>query len=67
MPAAVRFSIVFAYSPFISQAYFPVVLFFNTIPIMTRSPIIFLIYGLGMFPNVTIATIEFRFPLQNFR
>ena len=59
---AVLFAIVFAYSRFIRQAYFPVVLFFNTIPILALSPIIILIFGLGMTPKIIIAAIICFFP-----
>lgn len=60
--AAVLFAIVFAYSRFIRLAYFPVVLFFNTIPILALSPIIILIFGLGMTPKIIIAAIICFFP-----
>jgi len=60
--AAVLFAIIFAYSKFIRQAYFPVVLFFNTIPILALSPIIILIFGLGMTPKIIIAAIICFFP-----
>lgn len=60
--AAVLFAIVFAYSRFIRQSYFPVVLFFNTIPILALSPIIILIFGLGMTPKIIIAAIICFFP-----
>lgn len=60
--AAVLFAIVFAYSRFIRRAYFPVVLFFNTIPILALSPIIILIFGLGMTPKIIIAAIICFFP-----
>ena len=60
--AAVLFAIIFAYSRFIRQAYFPVVLFFNTIPILALSPIIILIFGLGMTPKIIIAAIICFFP-----
>jgi NitT/TauT family transport system permease protein len=59
---AVLFAIIFAYSKFIRQAYFPVVLFFNTIPILALSPIIILIFGLGMTPKIIIAAIICFFP-----
>ncbi len=60
--AAVLFAIVFAYARFIRMAYFPVVLFFNTIPILALSPIIILIFGLGMTPKIIIAAIICFFP-----
>ncbi len=60
--AAVLFAIIFAYARFIRLAYFPVVLFFNTIPILALSPIIILIFGLGMTPKIIIAAIICFFP-----
>ena len=60
--AAVGFAIVFAYARFVRLAYFPVVLFFNTIPILALSPIIILIFGLGMTPKIIIAAIICFFP-----
>jgi NitT/TauT family transport system permease protein len=60
--AAVMFAILFAYARFIRMAYFPVVLFFNTIPILALSPIIILIFGLGMTPKIIIAAIICFFP-----
>ena len=60
--AAVLFAVVFAYGRFIRMAYFPVVLFFNTIPILALSPIIILIFGLGMTPKIIIAAIICFFP-----
>jgi len=60
--AAVIFAILFAYARLIRMAYFPVVLFFNTIPILALSPIIILIFGLGMAPKIIIAAIICFFP-----
>ncbi|MDE0696922.1 MAG: ABC transporter permease [Boseongicola sp.] len=60
--AAMMFAILFAYARFIRVAYFPVVLFFNTIPILALSPIIILIFGLGMTPKIIIAAIICFFP-----
>lgn len=60
--SAMMFAILFAYARFIRVAYFPVVLFFNTIPILALSPIIILIFGLGMTPKIIIAAIICFFP-----
>jgi NitT/TauT family transport system permease protein len=46
----------------LQAAYFPVVLFFNTIPILALSPIIILIFGLGMTPKIVIAAVICFFP-----
>ena len=48
--------------PLLQAAYFPVVLFFNTIPMLALSPIIILIFGLGMMPKIIIAAIICFFP-----
>ncbi len=44
------------------RAYFPVVLFFNTIPVLALAPIIILIFGLGILPKIIIAAIICFFP-----
>ncbi len=59
---AVILAIVFAYSRYIRLAYFPSVLFFNTIPILALSPIIILIFGLGLTPKIIIASVICFFP-----
>ena len=59
---AVILAVIFAYSRFIRLAYFPAVLFFNTIPILALSPIIILIFGLGMTPKIIIAAVICFFP-----
>ena len=60
--AAVFLAVAFVYSRFINAAYFPVVLFFNTIPILALAPIIILIFGLGMLPKIIIASVICFFP-----
>lgn len=60
--AAVLLAVVFVYSHTFRLAYFPVVLFFNTIPILALSPIIILIFGLGMTPKIIIAAVICFFP-----
>ncbi|TGR61413.1 ABC transporter permease subunit, partial [bacterium M00.F.Ca.ET.194.01.1.1] len=40
----------------------PIVLFFNTIPILALSPIIILIFGIGMTPKIVIAAVICFFP-----
>lgn len=59
---AVLLAVVFVYSRVIQAAYFPVVLFLNTIPILALSPIIILIFGLGMTPKIIIAAVICFFP-----
>ncbi|BCH23222.1 ABC transporter permease [Mesorhizobium sp. L-8-3] len=60
--AAMVMAIAFVHSRFLQAAYFPVVLFFNTIPILALSPIIILIFGLGMTPKIVIAAVISFFP-----
>ena len=60
--AAVVLAIVFVHSRFLQAAYFPVVLFFNTIPVLALAPIIILIFGLGMTPKIVIAAVICFFP-----
>ena len=60
--AAVVLAVVFVHSRILQAAYFPIVLFFNTIPILALSPIIILIFGLGMTPKIVIAAVICFFP-----
>ncbi|MCV3209837.1 ABC transporter permease [Mesorhizobium sp. YC-39] len=60
--AGVLLAVVFVHSRVLQAAYFPIVLFFNTIPILALSPIIILIFGLGMAPKIVIAAVICFFP-----
>jgi NitT/TauT family transport system permease protein len=60
--AAILLAVVFVHSRVLQAAYFPVVLFFNTIPVLALSPIIILIFGLGMTPKIVIAAVICFFP-----
>ena len=53
---------LFVYSRPVRAAYFPVILFFNTIPVLALAPIIILIFGLGLLPKIIIAAIICFFP-----
>jgi len=59
---AVILATAFVYNRRFQAAYFPVVLFFNTIPVLALAPIIILIFGLGMLPKVIIAALICFFP-----
>ena len=59
---AILLAVLFVYSRPVRAAYFPVVLFFNTIPILALAPIIVLIFGLGMLPKIVIAAVICFFP-----
>lgn len=60
--AAIAIAVVFVHSRAVQATYFPVVLFFNTIPVLALAPIIILIFGLGMLPKVIIAAVVCFFP-----
>ena len=60
--AAILLAIGFVYNKRVEQAYFPVVLFLNTIPVLALAPIIVLIFGIGILPKVIIASIICFFP-----
>lgn len=55
-------AIVFVYNRYIQAAYFPVILFLNTIPILALAPVIILIFGLGVMPKIIIAAVICFFP-----
>ncbi|MFN0194821.1 MAG: ABC transporter permease [Aestuariivirga sp.] len=59
---AVLLAIVFVFNRYLQAAYFPVILFLNTIPILALAPIIILIFGLGMMPKIVIAAVICFFP-----
>jgi NitT/TauT family transport system permease protein len=59
---AIVLAVIFIHSRAIQATYFPVILFFNTIPVLALAPIIILIFGLGMLPKVIIAAVICFFP-----
>jgi NitT/TauT family transport system permease protein len=54
---AVAIAMIFVSSRLLKQTYFPVVLFFNTIPILALAPVIVLIFGLGIVPKIIVAAV----------
>ena len=60
--AAILLAVVFVYSKPVERAYFPVVLFLNTIPVLALAPIIVLIFGIGILPKIIIASVICFFP-----
>lgn len=60
--AAILLAVAFVHSRYLQAAYFPVVLFFNTIPVLALAPVIILIFGLGMTPKIVIAAVICFFP-----
>lgn len=59
---AVLLASAFTFSRRLQSAYFPVILLFNTIPVLALAPIIILIFGLGLLPKVIIAALICFFP-----
>lgn len=55
-------AVVFTYGVRFRAAYFPVVLLFNTVPVLALAPIIILMFGLGLLPKVVIAALVCFFP-----
>lgn len=59
---AVVVAIIFVHSKLAERMYYPIAVLFNTIPIIAISPILVLIFGLGMAPKIIIAAIICFFP-----
>lgn len=59
---AIILAIAFVHFPRFRAAYFPVVLLFNTIPVLALAPIVILLFGLGILPKVIIAAMICFFP-----
>ena len=59
---AILVAIAFVHNKTLERAYFPVAVFFNTIPILALAPILVLIFGLGMLPKIVIAAVICFFP-----
>jgi NitT/TauT family transport system permease protein len=60
--AAILVAVVFVYSKTTERMYYPIAVLFNTVPIIALSPILVLIFGLGMAPKIIIAAIICFFP-----
>ncbi len=59
---AVLIAIIFVHNRMAERMYYPIAVLFNTIPIIAISPILVLIFGLGMAPKIIIAAIICFFP-----
>lgn len=59
---AVVVAVVFVHSKLAERMYYPIAVLFNTVPIIAISPILVLIFGLGMAPKIIIAAIICFFP-----
>lgn len=60
--AAVLLAVAFVHSRIVQQAFFPIAIFINTIPILAIAPILVLIFGTGMTAKVVIAGLICFFP-----
>jgi NitT/TauT family transport system permease protein len=59
---AIGVAIVFVHNRVLQRMYFPIATLFNTVPIIAISPILILIFGLGLASKVIIAGIICFFP-----
>ena len=60
--AAIVIATVFVHKKSLEQAFFPVVVLINTIPVVAKAPILVLLMGNGMEPKIAIAALICFFP-----
>jgi NitT/TauT family transport system permease protein len=60
--AAILTATLFVHYKSIEQAFFPVVVLINSIPVVAKAPILVLLFGNGMEPKVAIAAVVCFFP-----
>jgi NitT/TauT family transport system permease protein len=60
--AAVAIATVFVHNKTMEEAFFPVVVLINTIPVVAKAPILVLLFGNGMEPKIAIAALVCFFP-----
>lgn len=60
--AAILLATVFVHSKAIQEAFFPIAVMINTIPVVAKAPILVLLLGNGMEPKIAIAAIICFFP-----
>lgn len=60
--AAIVIATVFVHRKSLEQAFFPVVVLINTIPVVAKAPILVLLMGNGMEPKIAIAALICFFP-----
>ena len=60
--AAISLATVFVYRKTMEEAFFPIVVMINTIPVVAKAPILVLLLGNGMEPKIAIAAIICFFP-----
>jgi NitT/TauT family transport system permease protein len=60
--AAIAVATVFVHNKTVEEAFFPVVVLVNTIPVVAKAPILVLLFGNGMEPKIAIAALVCFFP-----
>ena len=60
--AAIAVATAFAYKDTLEEAFFPIAVMVNTIPVVAKAPILVLLLGNGMEPKIAIAAIICFFP-----
>jgi len=60
--AAILIATLFVHYKWVEQAFFPVVVLINSIPVVAKAPILVLLFGNGMEPKVAIAAVVCFFP-----
>jgi NitT/TauT family transport system permease protein len=60
--AAILLATVFVHNKAIEEAFFPIAVMINTIPVVAKAPILVLLMGNGMEPKITIAALICFFP-----
>ena len=60
--AAILLATVFVHNKAIQEAFFPIAVVINTIPVVAKAPILVLLMGNGMEPKITIAALICFFP-----
>ncbi|HYM31166.1 MAG TPA: ABC transporter permease [Candidatus Cybelea sp.] len=60
--AAIAIATAFVYSRTMEEAFFPVAVMVNTIPVVAKAPILVLLLGNGMSPKIAIAALVCFFP-----
>jgi NitT/TauT family transport system permease protein len=60
--AAILLATLFVHSKSMEEAFFPVVVLINTIPVVAKAPILVLLLGNGMEPKIAIAALICFFP-----
>jgi len=54
---AIVFAICFIHSRFAERAFYPLLVFFHTVPVLAIAPILVLIFGNGIVPKILIASL----------